>query len=90
MFMAVLFLMFRGGGNTKNFSLDRSRPPLRWMVYQAGAVGLRTGLFKRNLTPEEQIHIQESLTWHWWLLELLPLRRLTFTRREEGKQITYK
>jgi len=85
-----MFLMFSGGGNTKNPGMDRSRPPLRWMVYQAGTVGLRTALFKRDLTPQEQIHIQESLTWHWWPLEILPIRRLTFTRREEGKQITYK
>lgn len=85
-----MFPMFRGGGNITNPGMDRSRPPLRWMVYQAGAVGLRTALFKHDLTPQEQIHIQESLTWHWWPLECLPIRRLTFTRREAGKRITYK
>jgi len=68
--------------------MDRSRPPLRWMVFEAGALGLRTAPFERPyLRPNEQIGIQESLRWHWWLLEILPLKRLTFTR-EGGKPTT--
>ena len=59
--------------------MDRSRPPLRWMVFEAGHVGLRTAPFERELASEEQIAVKESLTgvW-WWFLEYLPLTRLTY------------
>jgi hypothetical protein len=70
--------------------MDRSRPPLRWMVFEAGALGLRTAPFGRELSPDQQIEIQESLTWLWWPLELFPFKRLTYTRREQGKQTTHK
>ncbi|KDR68085.1 hypothetical protein GALMADRAFT_1354883 [Galerina marginata CBS 339.88] len=73
-----------GGGNAYNVSMDRSRPPLRWMVFEAGALGLRTAPFQRELSFKEQIEIKESLTYAWWPLELLPLRRLTHTRRPNG------
>ena len=80
----------RGGGNVANAGMNRSRPPLRWMVFEAGAAGLRMAQFKRKLSSGEQIDVKESLTWHWWILEILPLKRLTFTRREDGKQTTHK
>jgi hypothetical protein len=60
------------------------------MVFEAGAVGLRMMPFQRDLSSGEQIDIIESLTSFWWLLELLPLRRLTFTRKEGGKSTTRK
>ncbi|KAJ3507944.1 hypothetical protein NLJ89_g6020 [Agrocybe chaxingu] len=75
-----------GGGNVENAGMDRSRPPLRWMVFEAGAVGLRMAPFKRELTSHEQIAIKESLTPAWWPFELLPFRRLTFTR--DGRKDT--
>ncbi|KDR68091.1 hypothetical protein GALMADRAFT_1051503 [Galerina marginata CBS 339.88] len=71
-----------GGGNDKNPRMDRSRPPLRWMVFEAQALGLRTERFQHELSRDQQIDIKESLTLAWWLLELLPLKRLTYTRRE--------
>jgi hypothetical protein len=40
------------------------------MVFEAGALGLRTAPFERDLSPDEQIHIKESLTPLWWPLEL--------------------
>lgn len=68
------------GGNAQNTAMDRSRPLLRWVVFDAGAVGLRTAPFDRTeLPPEEQIEVKESLTCIWWPLETLPLRRLTYT-----------
>ena len=79
-------LSFRGGGNVHNPGIDRSRPPLRWMVFQAGALGLRTKPFERELARHEQINIIESLTPGWWLLELCCLHRLTYTRRTDGKR----
>jgi hypothetical protein len=82
-------LAFRGGGNVENTGMDRSRPPLRWMVFEAGGVGLRTARFERELSPDEQIEIKESLSGIWWCLELLPFSRLTFTNREESGETTY-
>lgn len=82
--------LIRGGGNVQNVGMDRSRPPLRWMVLEARALGLRTAQFKRELKPTEQIHIKESLTRVWWFLELLPLKRLTYSRREYGTPTTRK
>ncbi|TFK20468.1 WD40 repeat-like protein [Coprinopsis marcescibilis] len=82
-----------GGGNKQNVGLDRSRPPLRWMVSEAQAVGLRTSEFKRELSSDEQMDLQESLKGYWHLFELLPFRRLTFSRRlqeQGGKAVTYK
>ncbi|PPQ70201.1 hypothetical protein CVT25_011552 [Psilocybe cyanescens] len=79
-----------GGGNVDNSEMNRSRPPLRWMVFEAGALGLRTALFDRELKPNEQVDIKESLTLLWWPLELLCFRRLTYTRRENGKTTTFK
>ena len=86
---------FSGGGSVNDAGMDRSRPPLRWMVFEAGRLGLRTARFDR-LPPNEQINeqivIQESLTWPWWPLELVFFKRLTFTRREgaDGKETTHK
>ena len=87
---AVNIMSCRGGGNANNPAMDRSRPPLRWMVFEAGALGLRTARFDRVLLPHEQIEIRESLTWAWWPLELFCLKRLTYTRQESGKKTTYK
>ena len=83
---------FSGGGSVNDAGMDRSRPPLKWMVFEAGRLGLRTARFDRELLPNEQIEIQESLTWAWWPLELFFFKRLTFTRREgaDGKETTHK
>ncbi|KAJ2936532.1 hypothetical protein H1R20_g558, partial [Candolleomyces eurysporus] len=77
-----------GGGNVQNLGMDRSRPPLRWMVLEAVALGLRTAEFERELTSDQQIEFQESLTGIWHLLEYWPHRRLTFHRDPAGKMIT--
>ncbi|RXW16281.1 hypothetical protein EST38_g9576 [Candolleomyces aberdarensis] len=69
-----------GGGNANNDGMDRSRPPMRWMASQAAELGLRIGVFKRELQSSEQIEFQESLTGFWHLFELLPFRRLSFSR----------
>ena len=73
-----------------NAGMDRSRPPLRWMVFEAGALGLRTSPFGRELSRNEQIEIKESLTPSWWLLEFLPFERLTYTRQDKEKKYTCK
>ena len=81
---------FSGGGNVNNAGMDLSRPPLRWMVFEAGGLGLRTARFDLELSSNEQIEVQESLTRPWWPLEFFFFKRLTFTRREDGKDTTYK
>ena len=64
--------------------MDRARPPLRWMVFEAGAAGLRTARFERELLAYEQINIIESLTWAWLFFEICPFKKLTFTQKENG------
>ena len=77
-------MTFSGGGNVDNQAMDRSTPPLRWMVFEAGAAGLRTALFKRELNDDEQIRILESLKGLWFFCEIWPFKRLTFARKENG------
>ena len=75
----------------QNLGMDRTRPPLRWMVLQARALGLRTKPFERELSSAEMITVIESLTLGWWLLEFYPWYRLTYTRRgDDGKKTTRK
>ncbi|KAF4618296.1 hypothetical protein D9613_011521 [Agrocybe pediades] len=78
-----------GGGNMLNPALDRTRPPLRWMVYEAGPLGLRMSPFKRDLQDNEKVAVKESLSWVWWPFEYFPFRRLTYTRKEKGKETTH-
>ncbi|KAJ2924772.1 hypothetical protein H1R20_g12336, partial [Candolleomyces eurysporus] len=80
-----------GGGNEYNEEMDRSAPPLRWMVLEATAAGLRTKPFQRELHPSEQIKVQESLEGFWWnLFEILPFQRLTFVTHKGGQRLTWK
>ena len=72
----------------QNAGMNRGRPPLRWMVLEAGALGLRTSPFKRELSADEQIDVKESLTGAWKILEYLPIRRLTYSARPNGKEQT--
>ncbi|KAJ2912270.1 hypothetical protein MD484_g8144, partial [Candolleomyces efflorescens] len=70
-----------GGGNTYNAQMNRSRPPLRWMVEQAKTFGLRTAAIPdehEQLNELERIDVKESLNFFWSICEILPFRRLTF------------
>ena len=73
----------------QNLGMDCGRPPLRWMVLEARAFGLRTKPFERELTRHEQINVSESLSPSWWLLELYPWYRLTYTSPNDGKGTTH-
>ncbi|KAF8883655.1 WD40-repeat-containing domain protein [Gymnopilus junonius] len=79
-----------GGGNVQNTGLNRSRPALRWMVFEAEGVGLRTSGFRGELSSEKLIDVRESLTGIWWFLEILPIKRLAFSREHDGTKITRK
>ncbi|VDB86424.1 unnamed protein product [Peniophora sp. CBMAI 1063] len=81
-----------GGGNVENRSLDRTRPSLRWMFSEASAAGLHLDPLQLNRKDVEDIKVNESLTGiFWWLLEYLPLRRLTYfaETEEAGKDTTH-
>ncbi|KAF4618332.1 hypothetical protein D9613_011583 [Agrocybe pediades] len=78
-----------GGGNVQNVGMDKSGPPLRWMVHEADALGLRMKPFSRELSSNEHIEVIESLTGLWKVLEWLPFRRLTFNGETEGGSETY-
>lgn len=72
-----------GGGNVANKDLDRRTAPLRWMVYEALVAGLRMDVVEgwtKEKEPNFEFH--ESLTWIWWILEFLPLKRLTYRSRD--------
>ena len=61
------------------------------MVFEAALVGLRMGQLETIFLAEDRIVVQESLTWPWRILEVLPFKRLTFTRKKDGKhEYTYK
>ncbi|KAF9543677.1 WD40 repeat-like protein [Agrocybe pediades] len=80
-----------GGSNVQNMGMDKSRPPLRWMVHEAGSLGLRMKPFTRELSSEEHIEVKESLTGLWTVLEWLPFRRWTFNgETAEGGRETYR
>jgi len=60
------------------------------MVFEAAPLGLITAQFNRDLLDEELVDVKESLTGLWRLFEYLPFRRLTYSRREGAKKITWK
>lgn len=64
-----------GGGSTVNTDLNRFGPALRWMTYEAGSYGLRLKAYKgewKDLSPTD------SMTFWWMVLEMLPLKRLSY------------
>ena len=85
--MAITVLS--GGGNLDNPTLDRTRPPLKWMAFEATSFGLRLNPFKRNLKGEELIKVNESLTWGWWPFEILPFKRLSYAKSKSHMDTTY-
>ncbi|KAI0028425.1 hypothetical protein K488DRAFT_35083, partial [Vararia minispora EC-137] len=68
----------RGGGNRENRNLDQSRPPLRWMYFEASAAGLRLKPFMREFDQSKDPDIKESMRGVWHLAELLPIKRLCY------------
>ncbi|OCH91837.1 WD40 repeat-like protein [Obba rivulosa] len=72
-----------GGGNVINETMDRRAAPLRWMAYQAVTAGLRLHALSQGITMEEPLtEIHESLTGIWWLLEVLPIKHLTYKTKD--------
>ncbi|OCH91831.1 WD40 repeat-like protein [Obba rivulosa] len=76
-----------GGGNVNNESMDRRAAPLRWMVYQAVIAGLRLHALSEGITMKEPLmEVHESLTGIWWLLEVLPIKHLTYKTKSGTKR----
>lgn len=72
-----------GGGNVNNETLDRRPAPLRWMYYQAVAAGLRLDPLSSEAKMEEPgTEVHESLSGIWWLLEVLPIKRLSYKTKD--------
>ncbi|EEB92389.1 hypothetical protein MPER_09110 [Moniliophthora perniciosa FA553] len=68
-----------GGGNIENKGLNNNGPALRWMITEASKAGLLLIPFSWRW---DQVRIaknfNESLTGFWKVLEILPIRRLSY------------
>lgn len=64
-----------GGGNISNEDLKNFGPALRWMTYEAMALGLRIEPYEGSWTDLE---LTKSLTAVWRILEIFPLPSLTY------------
>ena len=73
-----------GGGNTVNLELDHFGPSLRWMLYEAIEHGLRVDPYQGGWSEPNPI---DSMTWFWWILEVLPLKRLSYDAVERDATV---
>ncbi|KAK7060127.1 hypothetical protein VNI00_000891 [Paramarasmius palmivorus] len=72
-----------GGGNTENKWLNKNGPALRWMTTEASKAGLSLTPFAwnpENVTKGKDVN--ESLTGFWRLLEILPIKRLSYEDKQ--------
>jgi hypothetical protein len=75
-------LQSSGGGNQINLNLDVTAVPLQWMAYESVSHGLQIPLSGEIAWSREKLHLKESLTHRWKLLEYLPIKRLTYRDRD--------
>ncbi|KAI0052968.1 WD40 repeat-like protein [Auriscalpium vulgare] len=68
-----------GGGNTTNLALDHFGAALRWMSYEALTHGLRMSSRRGEW---QSFPPNLSLSWVWKIIEILPLRRLSYKDRD--------
>lgn len=69
----------RGGGNAENADMNRGVPSLRWLSYESTQAGLHLHTFDNSqYTGWDKPEINSSMTGLWWLLEVLPLQRLSY------------
>lgn len=67
-----------GGGNLTNLGLDRAAEALIWMMQEAKDAGLKMDA-KAIRYGTDNASVTESLSGVWWILEILPISRLTHT-----------
>ncbi|ETW76212.1 hypothetical protein HETIRDRAFT_329764 [Heterobasidion irregulare TC 32-1] len=77
-----------GGGAEENKDLNQAAIPLLWMENEARAAGL--GLKRRNEIAWDWKKLRESkptesLKWLWWVMEYLPIKRLTYRNINNAK-----
>ncbi|EIN07512.1 WD40 repeat-like protein [Punctularia strigosozonata HHB-11173 SS5] len=70
-----------GGGNIPNLEADQFGAALRWMTYEATSKGLRVRPFDGTWQP---FRPNPSMSFIWRIVELIPLRRLTYQDRPQG------
>ncbi|QRV96021.1 hypothetical protein RhiJN_24039 [Ceratobasidium sp. AG-Ba] len=74
-----------GGGNTRNVELNRGTEPLVWMMNEAEEAGLVVD--SKNLGDGvKRARVIPSLVKGWWLLEILPLNRLSYTSKGPDRE----
>ena len=78
---------YSGGGNALNLDLSRFGPALRWMLYEALDFGLVVKPFQ-VYTWEKPTH-RPSMTPIWRMLEVLPIRHLSYHRDKPDQARTW-
>ncbi|KAK7036459.1 hypothetical protein VNI00_011656 [Paramarasmius palmivorus] len=75
------------GGNIPNRKINNNGPALRWMAREAASTGL---LLTPSSTKWSQLseNVHKSLTWLWWPLEYLPIKRLVHNDPENATRTT--
>ena len=75
-------VVFRGGGNDNNESLDRRHPSFLWMSHEAVRASLKLNHHTVDWKWDELGLVHESLTLAWRPLEFLPLKQLSYESAE--------
>ncbi|KAK7036463.1 hypothetical protein VNI00_011660 [Paramarasmius palmivorus] len=70
-----------GGGNIENMELKNNGPSLRWMTREAAMTGLLLNPSSTKWSRATK-DVNESLTAFWSVLEILPVKRLTYKEKQ--------
>jgi hypothetical protein len=75
-----MLLFYRGGGNKSNAQLNNAAVPAVWMGNEAIMAGLylKPSRVEWNWQALRDDPLTDSLNWKWGILELLPIRHLTY------------
>ncbi|KAK7060115.1 hypothetical protein VNI00_000879 [Paramarasmius palmivorus] len=72
-----------GGGNIENRWLNNNGPALRWMTTEASKAGLLLTPFAWRWDEIKKVkEVNESLTGLWRILEILPIKRLSYASKD--------
>jgi hypothetical protein len=76
-------LFLSGGGNIENKWLNNNGPALRWMTTEASKAGLLLTPFAWRWDEIKKAKdVNESLTGLWRMLEILPIKRLSYANKD--------
>ncbi|KAK0216785.1 hypothetical protein IW262DRAFT_1276548 [Armillaria fumosa] len=77
----------------RGHTIDLTRVPLLWMENEAGAAGLKLAPRRGGIEWRWDYHHvdkpKNKLSWLWWTLEYLPLKRLKYTDKESTTWIPH-